>query len=155
MRRPPGRPRDAGASGDAISFACEDTAFYLMEIETYVGHQIPRQDIEPDLLADATAPAPRSRDRGDRGDRGDRRGGRGRKDDRRSDRSGTQSRQKKYAADKAGDKPARTAEPEAKVEEPVIEYEVAPPADPSLVSSSMRPINSKWNNPNIETPAVG
>jgi ATP-dependent RNA helicase RhlB len=46
-----GRTARAGAEGDAISFACEDTAMYLPEIETYVGHKIPFAPVTQDLLA--------------------------------------------------------------------------------------------------------
>jgi ATP-dependent RNA helicase RhlB len=46
-----GRTARAGASGDAISFACEDTAYYLMDIEEYIGKPIPPGKIEPDMLA--------------------------------------------------------------------------------------------------------
>lgn len=37
-----GRTARAGASGEAHSFACEDTAFYLPDIEAYTGKAIPR-----------------------------------------------------------------------------------------------------------------
>ncbi|MEN8711371.1 MAG: helicase-related protein, partial [Arenicellales bacterium] len=46
-----GRTARAGASGDAISFACEDTAYYLMDIEEYIGKPIPAGKIEPEMLA--------------------------------------------------------------------------------------------------------
>ena len=46
-----GRTARAGASGDAISFACEDTAYYLMDIEEYIGKPIPPGKIEPEMLA--------------------------------------------------------------------------------------------------------
>lgn len=46
-----GRTARAGASGDAISFACEDTAYYLMDIEEYIGQTIPPAKIEPEMLA--------------------------------------------------------------------------------------------------------
>jgi len=93
-----GRTARAGASGDAISFACEDYSFSLPDIEEYIGHSIPSSTISADLLAqDLKAPerierygrgrgdrqkgerqgrgkGERSHDRtrGDRGDRGDR-----------------------------------------------------------------------------------
>jgi ATP-dependent RNA helicase RhlB len=47
-----GRTARAGASGDAISFACETYAFSLPEIEAYVGHSIPTQTVSPELLAE-------------------------------------------------------------------------------------------------------
>ena len=56
-----GRTARAGAEGDAISFACEEYAFSLPDIETYIGHSIPREAIEPDLLPELQPPAKRER----------------------------------------------------------------------------------------------
>ncbi|MET0090338.1 MAG: ATP-dependent RNA helicase RhlB [Candidatus Thiodiazotropha sp.] len=47
-----GRTARAGASGEAISFACETYAFSMPDIETYVGHAIPAQTVSSDLLAE-------------------------------------------------------------------------------------------------------
>ncbi len=47
-----GRTARAGAEGDAISFACEDSAFSLPAIEDYIEHEIPKADIDPELLAE-------------------------------------------------------------------------------------------------------
>ena len=44
-----GRTARAGASGEAHSFACEDTAFYLPDIEAYIGKAIPVQAITEEL----------------------------------------------------------------------------------------------------------
>jgi ATP-dependent RNA helicase RhlB len=46
-----GRTARAGAEGDAISFACEEYAVSLPEIESYIGHKIPFAAISPELLA--------------------------------------------------------------------------------------------------------
>jgi ATP-dependent RNA helicase RhlB len=46
-----GRTARAGAEGDAISFACEEYAVSLPEIEDYLGHKIPSTSISPDMLA--------------------------------------------------------------------------------------------------------
>src|SRR5579859_1094651 len=46
-----GRTARAGAEGDAISFACEEFAVSLPEIEDYLGHKIPSASIAPELLA--------------------------------------------------------------------------------------------------------
>ena len=56
-----GRTARAGASGDAISFACETYAFSLPEIEDYIGHRIPVGTVEPSLLEGVKIPpwAPR------------------------------------------------------------------------------------------------
>ncbi len=45
-----GRTARAGASGDAISFACEEYAFSLPEIEEYIGQRIEVQGIDAELL---------------------------------------------------------------------------------------------------------
>ncbi len=76
-----GRTARAGASGEAISFACEKYAFSMMDIEQYIGHSLPVEPVTPELmLEDAKSPRESSRDsrRDSRGrDRSDR-GGRGR-----------------------------------------------------------------------------
>jgi ATP-dependent RNA helicase RhlB len=53
-----GRTARAGAEGDAISFGCEEYAISLPDIESYIGHQIPRAAIEAADLAEVTAPPP-------------------------------------------------------------------------------------------------
>jgi ATP-dependent RNA helicase RhlB len=53
-----GRTARAGAEGDAISFGCEEYAISLPDIESYIGHQIPRAAIDPADLAAVTAPPP-------------------------------------------------------------------------------------------------
>ena len=45
-----GRTARAGKSGTAISFACEDYAMNLIDIETYTRHSIPTVSITNDLL---------------------------------------------------------------------------------------------------------
>ncbi len=71
-----GRTARAGASGDAISFACETYAFSLPEIETYVGHPVPTQTVDPALLAEVD---PKSRIYPEKGSRQPHRGKDGRK----------------------------------------------------------------------------
>lgn len=51
-----GRTARAGASGEAHSFACEDTAFYLPEIEAYTGKTLPVIAISPELLPEIQRP---------------------------------------------------------------------------------------------------
>ncbi len=60
-----GRTARAGASGDAISFACEDTAYFLMDIEEYIGKPIPPGRIEPEMLATLKPSSSTSRNRPD------------------------------------------------------------------------------------------
>jgi ATP-dependent RNA helicase RhlB len=55
-----GRTARAGAEGDAISFACEEYAVSLPDIESYVGHKIPFAPIGPELLARDVVAAPHS-----------------------------------------------------------------------------------------------
>jgi len=79
-----GRTARAGAEGDAISFACEEFAVSLPEIEAYIGHKIPSAGISPELMATGLSPGPhadpslrpRHRPSGG-GGRPPRRGGRG------------------------------------------------------------------------------
>jgi len=58
-----GRTARAGASGDAISFACEDYAFSLPEIEEYISHKIEVHAVSIELLSKPSAPifAPREK----------------------------------------------------------------------------------------------
>jgi ATP-dependent RNA helicase RhlB len=58
-----GRTARAGASGDAISFACETSAFCLPDIEAFIGHHIEVGTIGSELLAEVD---PRSRVRVER-----------------------------------------------------------------------------------------
>jgi ATP-dependent RNA helicase RhlB len=56
-----GRTARAGAEGDAISFACEDTAFYLPEIEEYIGLKIPLAEASAELMVTPKPAAKRER----------------------------------------------------------------------------------------------
>jgi ATP-dependent RNA helicase RhlB len=68
-----GRTARAGASGDAVSFACETYAFSLPDIEEYIGHRIPMEPVSSELLAEVN---PKSRVYPEHRPRDDRRGGR-------------------------------------------------------------------------------
>jgi len=60
-----GRTARAGASGDAISFACEKYSFSLPDIEGYIDHKIPVGAISGNMLAELKPPVKRpSRNRG-------------------------------------------------------------------------------------------
>ena len=81
-----GRTARAGKSGKAVSFICEKYAYSMMDIEAYIGHSLPIQPIDDELLiAPENRPAFRERKppagRGRPGDR-NRSGGRGRPDNR-------------------------------------------------------------------------
>jgi ATP-dependent RNA helicase RhlB len=69
-----GRTARLGAKGEAISFACEDYAFHLPEIEDYVGYPIPFEPHEEGELPEIKRPPPRPRKSSHDG----RKGGRGR-----------------------------------------------------------------------------
>ena len=77
------RLRVAGASGDAVSFGCEEYVFSLSEIEDYIYQKLPTAPDTEELLASPKVPnfrrrpsGPRRRD-GGRGRSGRGRGGGG------------------------------------------------------------------------------
>jgi ATP-dependent RNA helicase RhlB len=51
-----GRTARAGASGDAISLACEEYVFSLQSIEEYIGHKILVEQVNEQLLPDLIKP---------------------------------------------------------------------------------------------------
>jgi ATP-dependent RNA helicase RhlB len=55
-----GRTARAGAAGDAISFGCEEYVVSLPEIEDFIGHKIPVEQISPEQLATALPPGKRT-----------------------------------------------------------------------------------------------
>jgi ATP-dependent RNA helicase RhlB len=55
-----GRTARAGAAGDAISFGCEEYVQSLPDIESFIGHKIPVEQIQPEQLATALPPGRRS-----------------------------------------------------------------------------------------------
>ncbi len=56
-----GRTARAGASGNAISLACEEFVYSLDEIEAFIGEKIPSQIAPESLLAELKPPARRQR----------------------------------------------------------------------------------------------
>jgi len=67
-----GRTARLGAKGAAISFACEDYAFHLPEIEEFIGYSIETDSADKDLMPEITIPPPPKRNKQDRhsGNRG-------------------------------------------------------------------------------------
>jgi ATP-dependent RNA helicase RhlB len=55
-----GRTARAGAAGDAISFGCEEYVVSLPEIEEFIGHKIPVEQINPEQLATTLPPRKRT-----------------------------------------------------------------------------------------------
>ncbi len=72
-----GRTARLGATGDAISFACEDYAFHLPEIEEYIEMSLPVEQHDPDDLPELERPRPPRGKKKSSGKRGGGRGGRG------------------------------------------------------------------------------
>ena len=58
-----GRTARAGASGDAVSFACENYVYSLMDIESYIGYSIPTAAITEALLITPQPPVAERRRR--------------------------------------------------------------------------------------------
>jgi ATP-dependent RNA helicase RhlB len=56
-----GRTARAGASGNALSMACETYAVSLPDIEKYIGRKIPFANYDPDTLPELIRPKPRKR----------------------------------------------------------------------------------------------
>ena len=56
-----GRTARAGASGNALSMACETYAMSLPDIEEFIGHKIPFANYDPDGLPELIRPKPRKR----------------------------------------------------------------------------------------------
>jgi ATP-dependent RNA helicase RhlB len=79
-----GRTARAGATGDAISFACETYAFTLPEIEAYIGHRIPTGSFEAGELPKLKKPPYKPRSDSPHRNKG---GGRGRRPGPGGDRS--------------------------------------------------------------------
>jgi len=71
-----GRTARAGASGHAISLACEDYAHYLPEIEEYIGHSIPNEAVSAELLVEPQPKAKVERYGGSNHNKGQRSGNR-------------------------------------------------------------------------------
>jgi ATP-dependent RNA helicase RhlB len=70
-----GRTARAGASGDAVSFACEEFVYSLMEIEEFIGHKLPASEIKADMLIEPKPPVKVERKRSGGGGRGRNSGG--------------------------------------------------------------------------------
>jgi len=61
-----GRTARLGAKGEAISFACENYAFHLPEIEDYIGYPIQMEQSDTAQLPEIEKVAPKSRRHGNR-----------------------------------------------------------------------------------------
>ncbi|UCH53104.1 MAG: ATP-dependent RNA helicase RhlB [Pseudomonadota bacterium] len=134
-----GRTARAGASGDAVSFACEKYVFGLPDIETYIGHKIPTAAVTPELLATLIEPAP-----GDLPTREDRRG-RERGGPRRGRPDGPRPRGGEGRSRSAEPRKAQSPPPSAEEPPRLRRVESVSPAHKPAVGRRVRP----------EIPAVG
>ena len=107
-----GRTARAGATGTAISFACEDTAFNLMDIEEYIGKGIPNASITDDMIVTPEPAIKRERKQGS-GSKPSRRGGQRRGKDHKGGKDGdsqgsnqNRRRHNKHHDGQTGDKPS-------------------------------------------------
>ena len=101
-----GRTGRAGTSGIAVSFACEDEAFIVPEIEKYIGHELKCSMPPEELYADlpkATKPLPR-RETGSEYRGGGRDGSQGRSRSQGGNRSGSRGRP---SSSRSGSRPPR------------------------------------------------
>ncbi len=95
-----GRTARAGATGEAISFACEEYVFSLPEIEELLGQEIPASPVTDEILANPAPPVKiqRSKPAGQGGKRGSGRrtgGGSGRSSGRSSNKGSSGSRNRR------------------------------------------------------------
>ncbi|MCG6871210.1 MAG: DEAD/DEAH box helicase [Gammaproteobacteria bacterium] len=160
-----GRTARAGASGDAVSFACEEYAFSLMDIQEYIGHAIPVGKYDPDELPVLEVPPRRPRKPREAGRRGSgdgrRSGGGGRPGGGRAAGSGERSRRprrdpQRDAGGAGRSRPAAAAEdrprqPEAAVEKPAMIRETSAPKEQPDSPDSASPRRRRTP----ETPAIG
>ncbi len=58
-----GRTARAGNSGNAISFLCEKYSWSILDIESCIGHSIPKKPIEPWMIEDVQISAKQSKER--------------------------------------------------------------------------------------------
>lgn len=151
-----GRTARLGEQGDAISFACDEYAMSLPDIETFIEQKIPVVQLNPDMLAevptkrvapkdggpeesvveDAIAEASAERKRRRDRDRGDKRGGSNRtqgssSSGRRRSGSGTRTNEARNDTNAASDKPRRDGAEKRKRRR-------RPPRDKSAAASSTR-----------------
>ncbi|MDA8360595.1 MAG: ATP-dependent RNA helicase RhlB [Gammaproteobacteria bacterium] len=105
-----GRTARAGATGDAISLACEEYAFSLLDIEEYIGHKIPVERVTDALLVPLVPPERVPSGASDR-----------------HPEAGHASRRRSRPGTRPHGAPARTAPPRARPAGPAPQA-VAPPA---------------------------
>ncbi len=124
-----GRTARAGASGDAVSFACERYVFSLPEIEAYIGHKLPTAPILPEMLPKLEPSARREyhpRPGADRGRGGRPERGRGRDRDRQGRRP-ERERPREAEIKVAVPEPQESHRPDERQREPEVQAQAAEP----------------------------
>ena len=139
-----GRTARAGASGHAISFACEDHAFSLLDIEQYIGHPLVRQEISEAVLERPTR-SQSSSDKPRKSPAHDRTPKRNEKANARPPRRERASQPNSSTTDK----PRSEAKPA-----------IAAPATPAPIPAAAEPevarrVQSSRHRPKVDIPAVG
>ncbi|HYA36841.1 MAG TPA: ATP-dependent RNA helicase RhlB [Candidatus Methylomirabilis sp.] len=136
-----GRTARAGASGDAVSFACEHYVFGLPEIEDFLGHKIPTAPVTPEMLAKLEPPARREY----HGRHGERERGRDRGS--RRDRRPTERGPRREEREHHPEREARRPEPEARP--------AAPPEAPAPARPAVKTVPKPLARRGGEKPVVG
>jgi ATP-dependent RNA helicase RhlB len=152
-----GRTARAGASGDAVGFACEEYSFSLLEIEQFIGSKIPVARITAELLPELTPP-PRGeiRERAREHEQA-RTGGRGRRDEHggRGNR-GARPPQRGHREVRPSAPAARDEKPAAPVTAAVaVPAPVAAREQPAAERPKTGRANANVHRRKTETPVIG
>ena len=142
-----GRTARAGASGHAISFACEDHAFSLLDIEQYIGHPLVRQEISEAVLEQPT----RSQSSSDKPRKSPAHERTPKRDEKASARPPRRERASQTSPNTT-DRPRSEAKPATAAP--------AAPATPAPIPVAAKPevvrrVQSSHHRPKVEIPAVG
>ena len=142
-----GRTARAGASGHAISFACEDHAFSLLDIEQYIGHPLVRQEISEAVLERPT----RSQSSSDKPRKSPAHERTPKRDEKASARPPRRERASQSNPNTT-DRPRSEAKPATAA--------AAAPAAPAPIPVAAKPevvrrVQSSRHRPKVEVPAVG
>jgi ATP-dependent RNA helicase RhlB len=140
-----GRTARAGASGHAISFACEDHAFSLLDIEQYIGHPLVRQEISEAVLE---RPVARSQTNSDKPRKSPAHERTPKRDEKASARPPRRERASQSNPNTT-DRPRSEAKPATAAAAAPAPIPVA--AKPEVV----RRVQSSRHRPKVEVPAVG
>ncbi len=149
-----GRTARAGASGHAISFACEDHAFSLMDIEAFIGHSLTRKEISDALMVQpetvSSKAQPRERNRKPRP-----RSARNREESPKPDITASTATPPTTGPVSPGD--AQRASRRDDLPEPVPEFNGETASDPAKAPAviTAQPPRPATRRNDFETPAVG